>query len=158
MQISTLNTYSYTHKQATLTDIHSQCIYQLLLLTDTETHVFPHTEMGKFIHMDHPPTHTCRHTYKCTQTHTYRKTLSQRPHMGRHIHTDTPPQHPLTYTHKHTSTYPPSHTHRDPLAHMHRLTQTGTRTHTCRPIHTQACSHTCCRGTRGQLCGCSCDL
>lgn len=34
----------------------------------------------------------------------------------------------------------------------------GTRAHTCRPTHTQACSHTCCRGTRGQLCGCSCDL
>lgn len=118
--------------------------------------VFSHTQLGLFIPMDPvSPTHTCRHTQRPTQACfcAHRKTaLSQASHGQAHSH-DTLP-HTYTQAQSHTPSLPRTQMH----FHVCTDTAAGTRAHTRRPTHTQACSRTCCRGTRGQLCGCSCDL
>lgn len=77
-------------------------------------------------------------------------------HRGSHFsHTETHIHPQNTHRHTYTRSLPcPG----KPTLYFMQTDKAGTRTHTCRPTHTQACSHTCCRGTRGQLCGCSCDL
>lgn len=120
--------------------------------------VFSHTQTGLFIPMDPvSPTHTHAGVHRDPHRHAFvhtQRQLSHRPPMDRHI-----PMIPSrTHTHRHNHIHPPSHVHRQMHLHVCTDTAAGTRAHTRRPTHKQACSRTCCRGTHGQLCGCSCDL
>ena len=130
-QTSTLHTHSHSHSHRGYSYIYRDTL--------PRTHAFIHLEPSS-------PPNTCRHAYRhtgmllSTQTHTHRKILSHRPHVEKHAHT-------FTHTHTHAS----SHGHR-------QSTFTPAQTAAGRPTHTPARSHTRCRGTRGQLCGCSCDL
>ena len=128
-QTGTLHTHSHSHRQAALT------YTEIPFLTHTEKQVITHTRVhspGTFLHYPHT------HAFVHLDTHTQKDTFPQASRRQARAHT-------------HTHTHPSSHGHR-------QITFTPAQTPAGRPTHTPARSHTRCRGTRGQLCGCSCDL